>query len=44
MIFIAAYPPWSLMIFVVVVVALYALCAYGSRENMRPYRRGQAAG
>ena len=35
MFFIAAYPPWSLMIFVGNVVALYALCAYVSRENMR---------
>ncbi len=35
MFFIPAYPFWSLMIIAVDVVALYALCAYGSRENMR---------
>ena len=35
MFFIPAYPFWSLMIIAVDVVALYALCAYGNRENMR---------
>lgn len=32
---IPAYPFWSLIILAVDVVALYALCAYGSRENVR---------
>ena len=34
MFFIPAYPFWSLMIIAVDVVALYGLCAYGSRENL----------
>jgi hypothetical protein len=34
MFFLGAYPLWSLMIIAVDVVALYALCAYGSRENL----------
>jgi len=34
MFFLGAYPFWSLMIIAVYVVALYALCAYGSRENL----------
>jgi hypothetical protein len=34
MFFIPAYPFWSLMIIAVDVVALYGLCAYGSRENV----------
>jgi hypothetical protein len=34
MLSIPAYPVWSLMIFAADVVALYALCAYGSRENL----------
>jgi hypothetical protein len=34
MMFIPAYPFWSLMIIAVDVVALWGLCAYGSRENM----------
>jgi hypothetical protein len=34
MFFIPAYPFWSLMIIAVDVVALWALCAYGSRENL----------
>jgi len=34
MFFIPAYPFWSLMIIAVDVVALYGLCAYGSRANM----------
>ena len=29
-----AYPFWSLMIIAVDVVALYGLCAYGSRANL----------
>ena len=34
MLFIPAYPFWSLMIIAVDVVALWGLCAYGSRENL----------
>ena len=34
MFFIPAYPFWSLMIIAVDVVALYGLCAYGSRANL----------
>ena len=34
MFFISAYPFWSLTIIAVDVVALYALCMYGSRENV----------
>ncbi len=34
MFFLGAYPFWSLMIIAVDVVALWALCAYGSRENL----------
>jgi hypothetical protein len=34
MFFIPAYPFWSLTIIAMDVVALYALCAYGSRANM----------
>ena len=34
MLFIPAYPLWSLMIIAVDVVALYGLCAYGGRENL----------
>jgi hypothetical protein len=34
MFFIPAYPVWSLTIIVLDVVALYGLCAYGSRENV----------
>ncbi len=34
MFFIPAYPFWSLMIIAVDVVALYGLCAYGSRESL----------
>jgi hypothetical protein len=34
MMFIPAYPFWSLMIIAVDVVALWGLCAYGSRENV----------
>ena len=34
MFFIPAYPFWSLVIIAVDVVALYGLCAYGSRENI----------
>ena len=34
MFFIPAYPFWSLVIIAADVVALYGLCAYGSRENL----------
>ncbi len=34
MFFIPGYPFWALVIIAVDVVALYALCAYGSRENL----------
>ena len=34
MFFLASYPFWSLVIIAVDVVALYALCAYGSHETM----------
>ncbi len=34
MFFIPAYPFWSLTIFAMDVVALYGLCAYGSRANL----------
>ena len=34
MFFIPAYPFWSLVIIAVDIVALYGLCAYGSRANL----------
>ncbi len=34
MFFIPAYPLWSLIIIAMDIVALYALCAYASRENL----------
>ena len=34
MFFIPAYPFWSLTVIAMDVVALYGLCAYGSRENI----------
>ena len=34
MFFIPAYPAWSLAIIAMDVVALYGLCAYGSRQNL----------
>jgi hypothetical protein len=34
MLFIPAYPFWSLTVIALDVVALYGLCAYGSRENV----------
>jgi hypothetical protein len=34
MLFIPAYPVWSLIIVAMDVVALYGLCAYGSRESI----------
>ena len=34
MLFIPAYPFWSLLIIAVDFVALWGLCAYGSRENL----------
>ena len=35
MFFVPAYPFWSLVIIAADVVALYALCAYGSRANLQ---------
>ena len=35
MFFVPAYPFWSLTIIAMDVVALYGLCAYGSRANLR---------
>ncbi len=35
MFFMSAYPFWALTIIAMDVVALYGLCAYGSRENIR---------
>ena len=34
MFFVPSYPFWALMIIAVDVVALYGLCAYGSRANV----------
>jgi hypothetical protein len=34
MLFLPAYPFWSLTIIAMDVVALYGLCAYGSRQNI----------
>ena len=34
MFFIPAYPVWSILIIAMDVVALYGLCAYGSRANL----------
>jgi hypothetical protein len=34
MFFVPAYPFWALMIIAVDVVALYGVCAYGSRQNL----------
>ena len=34
MFFVPAYPFWALIIIGIDVVALYGLCAYGSRENL----------
>jgi hypothetical protein len=34
MFFVPAYPFWALTIIAIDVVALYGLCAYGSRENL----------
>ena len=34
MFFVPAYPFWALAIIAMDVVALYGLCAYGSRENL----------
>jgi hypothetical protein len=44
MCFITAYPFWSLMITAVDVAALYALCAYGSRENLAAWHCGPRTG
>jgi len=38
MFFLASYPFWSILIIAVDVVVLYALCTYGSRDNMRATR------
>jgi hypothetical protein len=35
MLFLPAYPFWSLTIIAMDVVALYGLCAYGSRKNVQ---------
>ncbi len=44
MFFIPAYPFWSLLIIAVDVVALWGLCAYGSRANLGvAWRRGAGA-
>ena len=43
MFFIPAYPFWSLTIIAVDVVALYGLCAYGSRANLEPPRTAAVA-
>ena len=37
MFFLPAYPLWALAIIAVNVVALYGLCAYGSRENLASF-------
>jgi hypothetical protein len=37
MLFIPAYPFWSLLIIAVDIVALWGLCAYGSRENLEAH-------
>jgi hypothetical protein len=37
MFFIPAYPVWALVVIAIEVVALYGLCAYGSRENMAAF-------
>ena len=34
MFFIPAYPLWALVFIAIDVIALYGLCAYGSRENL----------
>ena len=34
MFFLPAYPFWSLMIIAIDIVALWGLCAYGSRDNL----------
>ena len=34
MFFIQAYPFWSVLIIAMDVIALYGLCAYGSRANL----------
>jgi hypothetical protein len=37
--FVPAYPFWALVILVADVVALYGLCAYGSRANLEATQR-----
>jgi len=34
MFFLSAYPLWSLMIIAADIVAIWGLCAYGSRQNI----------
>jgi len=34
MMFLPSYPLWSITIIAIDVVALWGLCAYGSRENL----------
>jgi hypothetical protein len=43
MLFIPAYPLWSLMIIAVDAVALYGLCAYGIRANLEAAALYQSA-
>ena len=37
MFFLPAYPFWALTIIAINVVALWGLCAYGSRENLADF-------
>ena len=37
MFFLPAYPLWALAIIAIDVIALYGLCAYGSRENLADF-------
>ena len=37
MLFLPAYPFWALAIIAMDVVALYGLCAYGSRQNIEAF-------
>ena len=39
MFFVPAYPFWALTIIAIDVIALYGLCAYGSRENLAAHSR-----
>jgi hypothetical protein len=42
MFFIPAYPFWALIIIAMDVVALWGLCAYGSRENVEGVQHANA--